>query len=503
MATPLPDEPEEKAARIARARTDKLFFFATYLPHYFTLAPADFHKELVTLLEVKGTPVAVAAPREHAKSTIVTLGYPLHQICFSQRNFIIIVSDSEYQAVDFVRFIRLELEENERIKQDFGSLRTESDTWADASFVTKNSVKVLARGSGQKVRGLRHRQHRPDMVVMDDIENDQGVRNPQQVDKLLRWITGSVFPCIEQKGSLFIIGTILARKSALYTLLYGEDYTAWIRKTYRALVPSPIGGEGKGEGGLRPLWPERHSLESLKHKKEIIGSVQFNREYQNDPKDEEGIFREDWLRYYHPSELQGKQLDVYTFIDPSVDGKDTSDYKAIITIGRAEGIFYVLDAFIKKVSIDAMLRAVYTRFEQFRPLVIGIEDNVFQKLLLREFDAMAAKTGQYLPMRGVTHTANKQGRITSLSALVERGIIRFQRNHSDQAVLIEQLIYFPTSTVNDDGPDALEAAIALANVRQAACLGVDPDHQYSLGNIIAQERRVPGLITPTEYRENT
>ena len=463
LATPLDDDPPVKQERIARARTDKLFFFKTYLPHYFTLPPADFHRELLSLLEVKGTPVAVAAPREHAKSTIVTLGFPLQQICFQQRHFIIIVSDTEYQAVDFVRFIRLELEENERIRQDFGDLRTTGDTWADATFVTKNGVKVLARGSGQKVRGLRHRQHRPDLVVMDDIENDQSVRNPKQVDKLLKWITGTVYPAIEQKGSLFIIGTILARRSALYQLLYGEDYHEWITKIYQAL-----------KSDKSPLWPERHSLKSLMHKKTIIGSIQFNREYQNDPKDEEGVFREEWLRYYHPSELKNRELSVFTFIDPSVGSGENNDYKAIITIGQCDGIFYVLDAFIKKTSIDGMLRTVYSRFSEFHPQVIGIEDNVFQKLLLREFDAMALLRGQVLPIKGVTHKANKQGRITSLSALVERGVIRFRRNHSDQGLLIEQLLYFPSATVHDDGPDALEAAINLANTSPAVCLGREP-----------------------------
>ena len=155
------------------------------MSHYFSLEPAKFHQELVGLLDKQGATTAIAAPREHAKSTIVTLGYPLHQICFGLRNFIIIVSDSEYQASDFVRFIKLELEENQRIQQDFGDLRGHFGQWTESGFVTCNGVKVLARGKGQKIRGLRHRQHRPDLVVMDDIENDQSVRSPRQVEKIL------------------------------------------------------------------------------------------------------------------------------------------------------------------------------------------------------------------------------------------------------------------------------------------------------------------------------
>ena len=53
-------------------------------------------------------------------------------------------------------------------------------------------------------------------------------------------------------------------------------------------------------------------------------------------------------------------------------------------------------------------------------------------------------------------------RVGRLSPYVERGLVRFQKGHSDQDLLVEQLIYFPSTTVNDDGPDALEGAVDLA-----------------------------------------
>jgi len=52
--------------------------------------------------------------------------------------------------------------------------------------------------------------------------------------------------------------------------------------------------------------------------------------------------------------------------------------------------------------------------------------------------------------------------VAGLSPLLERGKIRFIRGHSDQELLIEQLLYFPSRTLHDDGPDALEGAIRLA-----------------------------------------
>jgi len=78
------------------------------------------------------------------------------------------------------------------------------------------------------------------------------------------------------------------------------------------------------------------------------------------------------------------------------------------------------------------------------------------------FNKEAQTRGLHLPIQEVKHSVNKETRITGLSPFVERGVIRFRKGHSDQDLLIEQLIYFPSSTVNDDGPDALEMAVAAA-----------------------------------------
>ena len=253
-----------KKARRAGTLADPFAFFTTYLPHYFSQEFAPFHHELLALLEqrpgeefkvqgskfkVKGqtenrkpktenrvlTPVVVAAPREFAKTTITSFGYVLHQLCHGRRHFIILASDTEDLASDLTGYIYLELLHNERLKCDFGELVR--DHWAVDDFVTLTDVRLKARGRGQRLRGLKHKQHRPDLIILDDLENDQQARSPDLVKKLLSWITGAVYPAIEASGSLFWIGTILARKSALYTAIHSEEepWKHWSRRVYRAL----------------------------------------------------------------------------------------------------------------------------------------------------------------------------------------------------------------------------------------------------------------------------
>ncbi len=452
------DSETAKQARRKRSKEDHFYFCKTYLPHYFPEDPAPFHAELMELTDqrpAKGEvviPVAVAAPREFAKTTVISFGYVLQQICHKLRNFIIIGSDTEDLASDLTGYIYLELLYNERIRSDFGDLV--HPDWAVNDFVTTNDVRLYARGRGQRMRGLKHKQHRPDLVILDDLENDQNVKNPRLVKDLLDWIKSTVYPAIDARGSLLWVGTILAKRSALATAIFSEEdpWCYWVRRIYRAIQ----------EDGTS-LWPARHPVEKLMQQKKMMGSLAFNKEKMNDPRDEEGMFQEEWIRYYFPADLQDKQFVVVGFFDPSLETGANADYKAIITLGLdfQSMIAYVLDAFIKRCTLEQAFDVAYSRHQEFGYQVFGVEDNLFQRLLLKEFDRIGRERKKWLPTHGVTSKVAKETRVARLSPYVEKGLIRFQRGHSDQDVLVEQLIYFPSKTVHDDGPDALEGAMKL------------------------------------------
>ena len=480
---------EKQAQRLKRAAADPLYFCRTYLPHYFSHMPAPFHHELVRLLEQRaageGTggipdlpeqstgrmpalptenrkqktenrvvvPAVVAAPREFAKTTVCTFGYVLHQICFKKRHFIIIGSDTEDLASDLTGYLYLELLYNERLHQDFGELVKANRAVDD--FVTSNDIRVKSRGRGQRLRGLKHKQWRPDLVILDDLENDVNVRNPGIVQQILDWVKSAVYPALDAGGSLLIIGTILRWRSALHLMLTSPDepYCHFQRRIYRAVQ----------EDGSS-LWEARHPAERLMKQKRFMGTVAFNREKMNEPTPEGGFFREEWIHYYHPDILKDRNLVVVGFFDPSLETGAGADYKAVVTVGfdPQELVFYVMDAFIQKTTLEQTLRAIFNRHQMYAYRLLGVEDNLFQRLLLKEFDRLGQERGLLLPLKGVTHRVAKETRVAGLSPLLERGRIRFIRGHSDQELLVEQMLYFPSRTLHDDGPDALEGAIRLA-----------------------------------------
>ncbi len=113
-------------------------------------------------------------------------------------------------------------------------------------------------------------------------------------------------------------------------------------------------------------------------------------------------------------------------------------------------------------SLEQALLSICNRYRQYGHQVIGVEDNFFQRLLLTEFDRLGRELGLAVPVRGVTQRVAKEARITTLSPLLERGKIRFIRGQGDQELLIEQLLYFPSRSMHDDGPDALAGAVKLA-----------------------------------------
>lgn len=449
-----PDDSEDaRKERREHARADRLWGLQYYFPHYFDAPFAQCHKALLEASRQKGTPTVFAGPRGSGKSTLAQ-SLELLNIGLAERHFLVIGSMTEDLAIGHTTFLRLELEENPRLIQDFGDLRG-NYKWEEGDLITKNHVRILARGIGQKIRGLRYRQWRPDYFRLDDMEDDLSAHNPKRVKKTLDWVAKAVIPAGVEAGleaTILWIGTVICKRSAIDFLLTHPDYSSWRRMLFRAI--DPINGLQKS------YWPEKYPIESLERIKGIMGTVAFQAEMQQEPRDEEGDFQEGWIRYYHPAEIIGVPMVKTTAIDPSIKETSTACYKAIITLGMdPEGIIYVLDAFVRHCSINQMIESAYLRYDEFQPSTVGLETVAGQEFLINEFNRMAAKKKYHLPLRRIEQKENKEVRIKGLSPLIELGVIRFQKAHSDQNLLIEQLLNFPSGEI--DGPDALEMAIRL------------------------------------------
>ena len=167
---------KDPAVRRAVTRESHAMFFPIYLRHYIGYPMAEFQKDIIRTTEDQSNPLAcIVAFRGSAKSTLVTLSYSIWAVLGVQaKKFVLIVCQTQAQARQHMMNLRRELEQNALLKSDLGPFKEEfgSGEWAMSSLVFKNTgARIMVASIDQSIRGVRHYQHRPDLIILDDIED--------------------------------------------------------------------------------------------------------------------------------------------------------------------------------------------------------------------------------------------------------------------------------------------------------------------------------------------
>jgi len=458
--TPFRDDTKEKQeARKARARVDKLYFAKTYFPHYIESRFSPIHKLLFKLTEIMGTPVVLAMFRGAGKSVLITLIDKIHKIVFEERWFIIIMSETEGSAMEHTGSMREELEHNKRLLHDFGQMK-KLGSWEGNDFTTANGRRVLALGRTQTPRDKRNGPHRPDDFTFDGYENPFTSYNPVMVKKGFRRVKEDALGSVDIKRFSFMyLGNYFSKTSVIHECMEMEGW-----------IPHIIPAEENGKS----TWPARFSLKILRHLKKIMGSVSYDIEMLQIPRDDiDQTFRDEWFKrcVYAIEDLAEKQLQKVIFLDPAIGMKEKHSFKAMIAIGREKTgrveepfIYYVLKAWIrKKVSLMGMGRAAYEMDGEIKPRAFGIEKVAFQAALKPLFNTLQTEFNRHLPIRMIAPPKGltKEDRIARRSPMIENGTIRFLPGDSDQDELIRQYKHFDNKSVALDGPDAADGAISM------------------------------------------
>ncbi len=449
-----PEDRMTKEQRIAEGRVNFQWFCRYYLADYFSSEPAAFHGELSDLVDTQER-VICAAPREHAKSTVVSFAKVIHSICYKLAHFIVELRESDDVATQATNDIREELESNERIIEDFGHLYNKRK-WAESEFVTRTGIKVLARGRGCSMRGLRYKQWRPDLVIADDLEDDDLVESRQQRDKLERWLLRSVLNIIAPGGRFFMVGTVLHHDSVLVRFLKRTD--VFTTRIWRAI-----------ENG-KPLWPARWPVVRLEAKRREIGARAFATEFLNDAaNEEEQIFQPKFRRYFNDEDIENLELDIVGAIDPAIGLKAKNDNTAVAVVGENAGKYYILRVRIKKLKIQHQVQLVIATCREWpRIRKFGFETIAYQDALKQLVEEESAKNNLQIPAVAVEDTSSdKLKRISRLAPMWEQERILWPSSSGSYwSPDVEQCIdefeaLGCSANSHDDGPDAVERAIAL------------------------------------------
>lgn len=507
-------EERKQCERILRCWTSTLEFMYEYfsddrnpenennlIPEGITIFDApDFHGELTRYLDSFMVDVtqrlAWSVPRSHAKSTYLSNMYPLYNLVYNLRQFIVIISETQDGAKLFADYVNNQLKHNEKLRADFGELM-DKDGRGNVKdnaekFVTKNNVMVAIGSIQKQLRGMKFLNARPDLIIMDDLESEKSTNTPELRQKNLTWYTKVVNPLGDPQRTAFIyMGTLVHPNGLLPYVMNRADFKS---KRYSAIVSPPdrqdlweeyeriyrdlenpdrkdeaedfyFSNKEEMDKGVKVLWEDRMPYYKLIQEKCNVGTRAFNSEYLNLPySDEDAIFRPENFTWYDEKDLYDDHgrlipMDLYGFWDIAITGK--GDYNAIITMGRDRrtGIFYVLDAWAGKVNMHEALKIAENKILEYEHHTFGVETIQAQWSMFQQLRVNLSKRSYFRTrLKQYNPRTKKEIRIEALEPMVEAGQIRFKKQHR---LLIEMLELFPQHE-HDDLPDALASCVELA-----------------------------------------
>lgn len=375
--------------------------------------------------------------------------------------------------------------------------------------VTKTGAKIQAAGSGKKLCGFRHGAQRPDLVVLDDIENDENVRTPEQRDKLEAWVDKAVDPLGPPDGSMDIIfvntflhhDSVACRKSvnpmwraAVFRAVrrWPDRMDLWerweeiLRNEGRDLADAfHAESQAAMTAGAEVLWPAVQPLKLLMEIRVRVGQPAFDSEYQNEPLDEAAAL-------FGKVEFWVHEVKTWIYVgacDPSL-GKNNrrSDPSAILIGGfcRETGVLDVVEADIRRRLPDRIIEDIIKYQKAYRLVKFGIETVQFQDFLRTELIKRSAAAGAPVPAVAIANSTDKALRIESIQPHVVNELIRIHPSHT---TLLYQLRHWPQAD-HDDGPDCLEMLWRVASMVRAGGGGV-----RTAGRRVVTPRGMSGFLS--------
>ena len=488
-------DPAESKKRRDRAWHDYRYFCQTYFPHYvptphFSLFQQFIFERLPEVIdgESDGREVHMA-PRGEAKSTYETQLGSLWCIVTGRKHMIGIIMNTEEQAAEMLESIKAELDTNPRLAMDFPEACGQGRVWQATTAVTANNVKLRIGGTGKKIRGMKHGPYRPDLIFLDDLENDEQVRQKSQRDKTEKYVLSAVLGLAGPSGGMdvFWVGTSLHYDAAINRV---SRRPGWRRKVFRSIMTWPdrmdlwekweaiytSGGDDEEkiaaerdalnfykknrkamDAGATVSWPDVRPLYRLMCMRAVDHDA-FSQEQQNEAgNNDTAPFKN--IQFW--TQRQPEWI-YFGALDPSLGRQDKSRDPSAILVGglrREDMTLHVVEADISRRVPDMIIARAIELQKQYHCIAWGIETVQFQEFLYTELLKRAAVAGIAFPGLSIKQSSDKDLRIISLQPHVANGHILL---HRSQQTLIEQLRFYPEAD-HDDGPDALEMLWRIAN----------------------------------------
>lgn len=488
-------------------------------------------EDLERIIHTRNGRLAVAAPRGHAKSTIVSLAFVLWCILYEKEQLILIVSNTRDQAIRLLGHVKEELVRNKLLMEDFPELcrrefgkgsGRQPKPWRDNRILLSNGVMVCAYGAQQSLRGARHGNQRPGLIIVDDIEEQEAVQSEEMRFKLRDWFMRTLLHAGHTTTNVIIVGTILHCESLLANLTNPSRSAGWTARKYKAvqafsaredlwqqwleiltkplqedeasdvdaLVAATAFFEGHRDAmleGTQVLWPENDPYYDLMLMRERNGRASFMAEKQNEPLNPQlAIFQPDDIHYWNDkfSDVDAllrslaPYVEFYGACDPSLGHPERGDETAIVILAKKKGErpMYVIEADIRRRQLNDIVGTIVSYARKYKFTRFGFESNVFQETLRSALAMALWRSNMGLVPTPIIQTTNKALRFHRLQPTARSREILFARQHR---TLIDQMLNFPLAKY-DDGIDALEMAVGMVGRRRRTGSWAPMVHSHDL-----------------------
>lgn len=463
-------------------------------------ASPPFHKECWELCCSPEKYVALAAPRGHAKSTAVTLGYGLATLLFRERKFMLLVSDTESQASLFLGLFKQELQDNTDLINLFGIKRNDKgvvefikDTESDiiVQCTDGHKFRIIAKGAEQKLRGLIWNGSRPDIILCDDMENDELVMNKERREKMRNWFKGALLPSLSDRGIVRMVGTILHSDSLLESLMPNPSDKMTFRTNLkewstRKMMWKAVKYRAHNKDFTQLLWPEKKTPEFFKVLYEDAvrtGTTDtYSREYLNYPIDEAVSFfkRGDFLPVTEQD--KEKKLHYYITADLAISETETADYSVFIIAGVDEDkMLHVKQIIRERLDGRDIVDTLIMLQRMYDPMAIGIEEMQVSKSIGPFLREEMIKQNTFITLHMLKHGGkDKLTRARSIQARMRAHGIKFEKDDDWFPHFEEECLTFPRGK-HDDQVDAFAyLGLMLDMLVEAPTAKEDAEEEYEL-----------------------
>jgi hypothetical protein len=414
----------------------------------------DFHLkswDLLTFLNVLY--VVLALPRGHAKTTLAKLAV-VYYLLFTDFHFAVYIGSTHTAAVeaceDIINFLACDNARSVFGELDFEVNQPRTGFYKfhitlphildrDGRPLRKFCI-LKAHGAGMKVRGMNVDNERPEIAVLDDIEDDENVATPLLMKKLKTWFFGAFLKAMSKKRhKVIFLGNLISSSGLLAQLLKSKR---WYSMRYGCLLSDGT-----------PLWPELWPIEAIKadfieyQENHMIG--RWFAEMMNIPMaDSSPLLAEEDI-HYRPLMVPGQQEFAFITVDPAISKKSWADSTAIVVHAYRDGIWQIADHVTGKIDPDVMFDYIVAMCMKWNCRVVGIEMAAFQKALKFLFDIlMHVKQFQFTVIELPHGNVRKTDRLAVFVSAMKKKV--YALNAGDFAVTEQLLKYDPTKEVNED-----------------------------------------------------